>query len=75
MNELGMIKHEAWTNNGGRGGIRTHGTVARTPDFESGAFDQLSHPSVDSKKQGGEDIVNTSVVDDVSSWPRNVCMS
>ena len=23
---------------GGRGGIRTHGTVARTPDFESGAF-------------------------------------
>ena len=30
----------------GRGGIRTHGTVTRTPDFESGAFDQLSHPSV-----------------------------
>src|ERR1035437_6733431 len=23
---------------GGRGGIRTHGTVARTSDFESGAF-------------------------------------
>ena len=23
---------------GGRGGIRTHGTVTRTPDFESGAF-------------------------------------
>jgi hypothetical protein len=30
----------------GRGGIRTHGTVTRTPDFESGAFDQLSHPSI-----------------------------
>ena len=24
---------------GGEGGIRTHGTVARTPDFESGTFD------------------------------------
>jgi hypothetical protein len=23
---------------GGRGGSRTHGTVARTPDFESGAL-------------------------------------
>ena len=23
---------------GGRGGIRTHGTVTRTSDFESGAF-------------------------------------
>ena len=25
--------------NGGEGGIRTHGTVARTPHFECGAFD------------------------------------
>src|SRR5690606_2916846 len=24
---------------GGQGGIRTHGTLARTPDFESGTFD------------------------------------
>src|SRR5450759_2858463 len=24
---------------GGKGGIRTHGTENRTPDFESGAFD------------------------------------
>jgi hypothetical protein len=24
---------------GGEGGIRTHGTVARTPHFECGAFD------------------------------------
>ncbi|VXA98685.1 hypothetical protein MASSI9I_10204 [Massilia sp. 9I] len=24
---------------GGEGGIRTHGTVTRTPDFESGTFD------------------------------------
>jgi hypothetical protein len=23
---------------GGEGGIRTHGTLARTPDFESGTF-------------------------------------
>ena len=29
----------------GRGGIRTHGSITRSPDFESGAFDQLSHPS------------------------------
>ena len=38
---------------GGRGGIRTHGNIAATPDFESGAFDQLSHPSVDSKSGRG----------------------
>jgi integrase len=31
--------------NGGRGGIRTRGRVAPTSDFESGAFNQLSHPS------------------------------
>jgi hypothetical protein len=37
----------------GRGGIRTHGTVTRTPDFESGAFDQLSHPSIASKSGFG----------------------
>ena len=24
---------------GGEGGIRTHGTVSRTPDFKSGSFD------------------------------------
>ncbi len=24
---------------GGEGGIRTHGTIASTPDFESGTFD------------------------------------
>src|SRR5271169_3169169 len=32
---MGMLREE---ENGGRGGIRTHGTVARTSDFESGAF-------------------------------------
>lgn len=30
---------------GGRGGIRTPDAVTRTPDFESGTFNQLSHPS------------------------------
>src|SRR5690606_27202628 len=35
---------------GGEGGIRTHGTLARTPDFESGPFDHSGtstacHPS------------------------------
>ncbi len=28
-----------YLSNGGEGGIRTHGTVARTPHFECGAFD------------------------------------
>jgi hypothetical protein len=37
--------HANFIDRYGRGGIRTHGTIARTPDFESGAFDQLSHPS------------------------------
>ena len=33
---------------GGRGGIRTHGTVARTSDFESGAFNHSATlPAVD----------------------------
>ena len=35
---------------GGRGGIRTHGTVARTSDFESGAFNHSATlPTVDSQ--------------------------
>jgi hypothetical protein len=33
--------------NGGGGGIRTHGIVADTPDFKSGALDQLDHPSAE----------------------------
>jgi hypothetical protein len=35
-NEAGTLRN---TILGGEGGIRTHGTVARTPDFESGTFD------------------------------------
>src|SRR6266481_1217448 len=33
-------RHHAkiWQIDGGRGGIRTHGRIAPTPDFESGAF-------------------------------------
>ena len=31
--------------NGGEGGIRTHGTVTRTLDFESSPFGQLRHLS------------------------------
>ena len=37
-----LWKREIWDSNnrgGGEGGIRTHGTVARTPHFECGAFD------------------------------------
>ena len=32
------IRKKEIINNGGRGGIRTHGTVTRTSDFESDAF-------------------------------------
>ena len=32
-------RHRRDDVNGGEGGIRTHGTVARTPHFECGAFD------------------------------------
>jgi hypothetical protein len=39
---------------GGRGGIRTHGPASGTPDFESGAFDQLSHPSTGEKTEVGK---------------------
>jgi hypothetical protein len=49
----------------GRGGIRTHGPASGTPDFESGAFDQLSHPSTCGEKQGGEDIEIRRLVDDL----------
>ena len=31
---------------GGEGGIRTHGTLARTPIFKTGALNQLDHLSV-----------------------------
>src|SRR6218665_3604634 len=30
----------AWATSGREGGIRTHGNVATTPDFESGTFDR-----------------------------------
>ena len=33
---MGEEKNE---NRGGEGGIRTHGRLAPTPDFESGTFD------------------------------------
>ncbi len=32
-------RRELFSDTGGEGGIRTHGTVTRTPDFESGTFD------------------------------------
>jgi hypothetical protein len=73
--EVSTIDHQS----GGRGGIRTHGRIAPTPDFESGAFDQLSHPSVESK-QGGEDILKDWIVDDlvadaapVTKWIQASC--
>ncbi len=37
MNILGKI-------NGGGGGIRTHGTLSRTPVFKTGAFDHSATP-------------------------------
>ena len=35
---------------GGEGGIRTHGTFARTPDFESGTFDHSATSPVSKLK-------------------------
>jgi hypothetical protein len=35
---------------GGRGGIRTHGTVARTSDFESGAFNHSATLPVETQQ-------------------------
>src|SRR2546426_12280918 len=36
--KAGRQSQSVLTKAGGRGGIRTHGSVAATPDFESGAF-------------------------------------
>ena len=35
---------------GGRGGIRTHGTVTRTPDFELAKLPRDTFPSLESLK-------------------------
>ena len=35
-----------YKKNGGRSGIRTHGTLTRTPVFKTGALNQLDHPSM-----------------------------
>ena len=46
LKECGICTAGSWgVTSGGRGGIRTLGTVTRTPDFESGTLNQLSHPS------------------------------
>jgi hypothetical protein len=39
---------------GGEGGIRTHGTVARTPHFECGAFDHSATSPHEKKSWPGE---------------------
>jgi hypothetical protein len=39
------VSEQPFHRSGGRGGIRTPDAVSRTPDFESGTFNQLSHPS------------------------------
>lgn len=42
--------HRQVIDSGGKGGIRTHGTENRTPDFESGAFDHsATFPGVSHK--------------------------
>ena len=47
-NEETPANKEGFKRVGGRGGIRTHGTVARTSDFESGAFNHSATlPTVD----------------------------
>ena len=49
---------------GGKGGIRTHGTENRTPDFESGAFDHSAtfpgtSPKVGDRRSGPPEEVET----------------
>ena len=39
VNKKIALKTNTSVMTGGEGGIRTHGTVTRTPDFESGTFD------------------------------------
>ncbi len=42
---------EALAKAGGEGGIRTHGTVARTPHFECGAFDHSATSPLESARR------------------------
>ena len=58
LSNLGTPWPEAET--GGEGGIRTHGTLAGTPDFESGTIDHsatspVHHPSRGLRKAGTRD--------------------
>ena len=39
---------------GGEGGIRTHGTVARTPHFECGAFDHSATSPLEGARPVGD---------------------
>ena len=53
----------------GRGGIRTHGTVTRTPDFESGTFDHSATLPSDrveensGKMENGKEAIETRKID------------
>jgi hypothetical protein len=53
----------------GRGGIRTHGTVIRTPDFESGTFDHSATLPSDrveensGKIENGKEAIETRKID------------
>jgi hypothetical protein len=50
---------------GGEGGIRTHGTVAHTPHFECGAFDlSATSPRSENMQQNGAYPVFRGALDD-----------
>ena len=51
---------------GGGGGIRTHGTLSRTPVFKTGAFDHSATPPQHAPHRGMPLILQTSKLTDMS---------
>src|SRR5438128_1861955 len=55
---VGLCSSEEKT--GGEGGIRTHGTLSGTPDFESGTIDHSATSPVQERKNVGRVLENGS---------------
>jgi hypothetical protein len=68
LSELLWTLRNSFSENG-RGGIRTHGTVTRTPDFESGTFDHSATLPSDrveensGKIENGKEAIETRKID------------
>ena len=48
-----IVQRAPQRNHGGEGGIRTHGTLAGTPDFESGTIDHSATSPVQERGKVG----------------------